>query len=85
VESPDPENEGKNRKTNSLNEIGRFVGSGIELASILVVMYFIGTWVDSAWDTKPWGMVSCLFIGAAGGLIRFIRDVLDYSKKEMKK
>ncbi len=84
---PSPNNDeekGGGQYSKFVNDSGPFLGSGIQLAAAVVVMYFIGKWVDSKLDTRPWGMIICTFFGATAGLVKFIRDVMVFSNKESK-
>ncbi len=68
-----------------VNDSGPFIGSGIQLAAAVVIMYFIGRWVDTKFESTPWGMTICLFFGVAAGMVKFIRDVLAFDKKKQSK
>jgi len=85
VTSPRKKSVGGDEKfTKTFRDAGPFLGSGVQIAAAIVVMYFIGKWIDGKWNTTPWGMVICLFLGAAAALIHFIREVMVYTKKESK-
>lgn len=61
---------------------GPLFGTGIQLAATVVILFFIGNWLDEQWKTAPWLMVVCISIGIVGGLIKFIKTVNDISKSE---
>ncbi len=54
--------------------VGEIIGwSALGLAVLL--FFFLGWWADSTWDLAPWGRLAGVLIGAAGGMIKFIRTV----------
>jgi F0F1-type ATP synthase assembly protein I len=61
---------------------GPLFGTGIQLAGTVVILFFIGSWLDDQWHTTPWMMVIAISIGIVGGLIKFIRTVNEISKSE---
>jgi hypothetical protein len=65
-----------------LGAAGPYLTMGMELAIAVVGMFFIGRWIDAAWDTAPWGMFIGLTMGVVGGFIRFIRRALALGKAE---
>ncbi|TAK54760.1 MAG: AtpZ/AtpI family protein [Bacteroidetes bacterium] len=85
MSSPNDNNVGgKEKFSKTFRDVGPFFGSGIQLAAAVVIMYFIGLWIDSMWETEPWGMIVCVFFGSAAGLVHFIREVMAYNDKESK-
>ncbi len=55
---------------------------GLQIAIAVVVFVFLGKMADDAAGTKPWLMVTGVFIGFAGGMIHFFRAVNEIDKKE---
>jgi F0F1-type ATP synthase assembly protein I len=51
----------------------------------VVVMFFLGRWLDGKFGTDPWLMIVGGCVGSAGGLISFIRTALDVSRSETNK
>lgn len=68
--------------TEMVRATGPYLTLGAQLAITVVAFFFIGKYADEYFGTKPWLMVSAVVIGAAGGLIKFFRTVLDLSNKE---
>ncbi|HLX13116.1 MAG TPA: AtpZ/AtpI family protein [Bacteroidota bacterium] len=57
---------------------------GAQLAAAVLIMFFVGRWLDAKLNTSPWCMVGGLMFGIGAGLFQFIRTVLDLAKKEEK-
>lgn len=62
-------------------EIGPFLTLGFQLAAAVIIFYFIGAWIDKQYDTEPAFTLVGIFLGTAGGLIKFFKDVIDLNKK----
>ncbi len=57
-------------------ELARYVGLGAEIAASLVVPICLGYWVDSYFDSRPFGILT----GSALGLIVFFVLILNVSR-----
>ncbi len=55
---------------------------GIQLALAVVVLFFLGRWLDSLWGTSPWLMLAGILIGIVGGLIKFFRTAMEVGREE---
>jgi ATP synthase protein I len=66
---------GYSQYARALRSAGPLFGSGIQLAASVVLMFFIGRWIDGKWNTGPWFMIVGIFFGFTAGLINFIRIV----------
>ncbi len=47
-------------------------GLGMELAAAVVGFSLLGYWIDRRFETEPWGILICAFIGIVGGLYNFV-------------
>ena len=61
---------------------GPLFGSGIQLAAAVTFFFFVGRWLDGKFRTEPWLMLIGAFIGAGGGLYKFIKTAIEVSKLE---
>lgn len=61
---------------------GSLFGTGIQLAATIVILFFLGHWLDKQLDTTPWLMIVGGAVGIVGGLLKFVRTVCEVSKKE---
>lgn len=86
----DPENKkapsGPANSLKAFRDAGPLLGLGIQMAAAVVVMFFLGRWLDDKWGTAPWMMLVGLLFGAGGGLYNFIHTVnaIDQKKSEKK-
>ena len=67
--------EGSN-KERKYEDIGNYLGLGLQLAVTVVVMVFLGIWLDRKLDTNPWMTVACSFLGIFAALYSFIKTVI---------
>jgi F0F1-type ATP synthase assembly protein I len=49
---------------------------GFELAAALVGFCLLGYWIDSKYDTAPWGLLICACLGLVGGMYNLVRTAL---------
>ncbi|HLP17894.1 MAG TPA: AtpZ/AtpI family protein [Bacteroidota bacterium] len=66
----------------AMRAAGPYLTLGIQLALTIVVLFFIGRLLDAQFSTSPWLMITALFVGCTGGLIKFIRTVNTLSKQD---
>lgn len=65
---PPPERPRRKRRA----EMG-LAGMGFDLAASVGVATLLGWWIDSRYDTTPWGLIICALIGIVGGLYNFAK------------
>lgn len=68
-------------KKNPVRDFGPFLTLGLQLAISVVVFFFIGYWLDGKFGTAPWCTLGGAFLGAAGGLIKFLREAISLGKQ----
>ncbi len=54
----------------------RLSGIGVEYAGAVVGFSLVGVWVDSHWQTKPWGVLIGVALGLVGATYNLIRTSL---------
>jgi ATP synthase protein I len=74
-EPDDSKNSGK-----ILSDYAPYIGLGLQLAVTVVIMVFIGVWLDGEFDTKPALTIICSFIGVFAALYNFIKTVIKLGK-----
>lgn len=50
-------------------------GVGAEFVVLVVIGMFAGQWVDRRYDSEPWGLMGCVFLGAVMGFVSMYRAV----------
>lgn len=73
-----------NNNLNKLREAGPYLGLGTQLAITMVVMFFLGYWIDGKWETLPLFTIIFSFLGAFGGIYSFIKSVILLNEKKKK-
>ncbi len=66
----------------AFRDAGPLFGSGIQMAAAIVLMFFVGRWLDGLWGTAPWMMLAGILFGAVAGLFQFIRMVTSLDQKK---
>lgn len=66
-------------------KIGPFLGLGTQLAATIILMFFLGYWLDKKFNTYPVLILIFSFLGGFAAIYNFIRSVLKLSSKKDKK
>lgn len=66
----------------SYGEIGPYIGLGTQLAATIILMFFLGRWLDGKFSTSPLLMILFSFIGGFAGIYNFIKTVLNLNEKK---
>ncbi|PKL81944.1 MAG: hypothetical protein CVV24_12670 [Ignavibacteriae bacterium HGW-Ignavibacteriae-3] len=66
----------------SLRNVGPYLGLGTQLAAAIILMFFLGRWLDEQFDTTPLMILICSFIGGFAGIYNFIKTVLELNEKK---
>ncbi len=65
----------------SYNTIGPYLGLGTQLAATVIIMFFVGRWLDAKFNTTPLMILICSFLGGFAGIYNFIKTVLQLNEK----
>lgn len=65
-----------------MSSAGPFLTLGLQLALSVVVMFFLGRWLDQKFGTDPWLMLCGLALGVVGGFVHFFRTAIALGKQE---
>jgi ATP synthase protein I len=76
----------ENKKTGmeSIKSTGPYLGLGFQLALTVVVLLFIGKWLDEKFDIYPVLTIIFAVIGSFAGIYNFIKVVLNLNRKNEK-
>ncbi len=62
-----------------------YMGLGVQLAATIVLMLFLGNWLDKKLNLYPILTIAFSFFGGFAGLYNFIKTVLDLNERKKKK
>ena len=65
----------------TLREVSPYFTLGIQLGAAVVLCCGIGWWLDAKYEWDPWGKIVGAFIGAAGGMVKFLQSVKELTRK----
>jgi ATP synthase protein I len=71
--------------TKYYKEVGPYLGTGVQLAATVVIMFFLGRWLDGVTGWDPLLTLVFAFFGIAAGIYNFIKTVLALGKSEDEK
>ena len=85
--SPEPKLDGSRKRDDQVpgqiyREVAPYLALGIQLAAGVVVFFLIGWWLDTRYGTTPTYKLIGLVIGSVGGMIKFLKSVMELGKKE---
>lgn len=63
-------------------DVGPYLGLGVQLAASIVIMLFIGKWMDNKFSIYPVLTITFALFGGAAGLYNVIKTVLELNKKQ---
>jgi F0F1-type ATP synthase assembly protein I len=65
----------------SYRQAGPYLGLGTQLAATIILMFFLGRWLDGEFYTTPVLTICFSFFGGFAGIYNFIRAVLNLNKR----
>lgn len=71
--------------TRYYKEVGPYLGTGVQLAATVVIMFFIGRWIDNKTGLEPLFTLIFAVLGITAGIYNFIKTVLSLSKSDNEK
>ncbi len=63
-------------------ELGPYLGLGFQLAASIIIMFFLGRWLDSKLKIEPALTITFSFLGGFAGIYNVIKTVLQLNKKK---
>lgn len=74
------DNDDSNGVSKVYKELAPYLGMGMQLAATVVIMVFLGIWLDEKFDSGPYLTIACAALGVFTGLYHFIKSVLKSGK-----
>jgi F0F1-type ATP synthase assembly protein I len=71
-----------NKITESYKNYGPYIGLGTQLAATIILMFFLGRWLDQKLNTYPVLLIVFSFFGGFAGIYNFIKTVLNLNEKK---
>ncbi len=75
------EKKSSEKLSESYRKIGPYLGLGTQLAASIILMFFLGRWIDTKLNSEPLFVLICSFIGGFAGIYNFIKTVLEINEK----
>jgi ATP synthase protein I len=77
----------KNKKqfkdySKTTREIGSYLGLGTQLAATIILMFFLGRWLDQKFETEPILTLLFAIFGGFAGMYNFIKQVLNLNRRK---
>ena len=63
-------------------EIGPYLGLGTQLAASIVLMFFLGRWLDEKFELTPVLTIIFSILGGFGGIYNVINATIKLNKKK---
>ncbi len=79
---PTPDRQDREQGLAGYGKAYEIIAAALQLAVAVILMFFIGNWLDGKFGTAPWLMLAGLTVGFAAGFFAFIRSVLKTARKE---
>ncbi len=73
-----------NNSSSVIKDVAPYLGLGGQLAATIVIMVFIGNWLDKKFDTSPLYVLIFGILGIFSGMYNLIKTVLSIDKKKKK-
>lgn len=74
------EKKDKGGDKNFVQSVGPYLGLGLQLAATVVVMVFVGIWLDGKFSTTPYLTIVCSLLGIFAALYNFLKTVIKSDK-----
>ncbi len=75
----------KNEENNfgkTYRDVGPYLGLGFQLAATIVLMFFLGRWLDSYFGLEPVLTIVFSFFGGFAGIYNVIKTTIEISNKK---
>jgi ATP synthase protein I len=63
-------------------DVSPYLGLGFQLAASIILMFFLGWWLDKKFECSPLLTIIFSFLGGFAGIYNVIKVVLELNKKK---
>jgi len=60
-----------------------FAGAGLQFGLTLVIFSFLGIWLDKRFNSSPWFVLICVFVGASAGFYSIYRRLMGPTRRDV--
>lgn len=68
--------------TGTTREVGAYLGLGTQLAATIILMFFLGRWLDQKFDLEPILTIVFAMFGGFVAMYNFIKQVLRANRRK---
>ena len=68
--------------TDSYKDVGPYIGLGTQLAASIILMFFLGRWLDQKFDLEPILTIVFSLFGGFAGIYNLIKSTIHINKKK---
>lgn len=76
------QNKDDNSLTKTYKEIGPYLGLGTQLAATIILMFFLGRWLDEKFELEPILTILFSFFGGFAGIYNVIKSTINLNNKK---
>jgi len=77
--------ENQRKILNGYKKVGPYLGLGTQLAATVILMFYIGYWLDKKLNTYPILIIIFSFLGGFAAIYNFIKSVLKINSNNKEK
>lgn len=63
-------------------DIGPYLGLGTQLAASIILMFFLGRWLDEKFSSAPYLTIFFSFFGGFAGIYNLIKSTININSKK---
>jgi ATP synthase protein I len=79
---PTPDRQDREQGLAGYGKAYEIIAAALQLAVAVILMFFLGNWLDGKFGTAPWLMLTGLTVGFAAGFFAFMRSVQKLARNE---
>jgi len=79
---PTPDRQDREQGLAGYGKATEIIAAALQLVVAVILMFFLGNWLDEKFDTAPWLMLAGLMVGFVAGFFAFMRSVQKLARGE---